>query len=246
MSWTEDQVEKKDSKKEGEVKTEAKAESSTAPVVEEKVETKPAATEEPKTEPVTEPKEPEARFVRQEIVGKVAKSLREKGREKDDRIRALEEENKKLRESVPEPDPIAKEEDERIALKVRTEFLKQENVRGRRIYGQAYQDALDLVASQKDPSLANRIQWADNPVEALMDEAARIAENVEYGPDPIERERKKEQALEAKVRKKVEAEFAEKLKARNNQPTDVQNVRAAGGNDTSNVRTDTWETSLPR
>lgn len=244
MSW--DQEEPKETKEtKVETKEEPKEEPKADPEVkpEVKTESNEGKTEQPKEETKEE------RMVPQEVVGKVAKAIREKNRgeisEVKERVRLLEEENKRLKEGS-EVDPAVKEEDERITLKVRTEYLKQENARGRKKYGQGYQDALDLIAAQKDQALVDKIQWADNPVETLMEEAQRIAETIEYGDDPAERERKKEQALEIKIRKKLEAEFAEKLKARNNQPTDVQNVRAAGGDEKPKYQGDTWESSLPK
>jgi hypothetical protein len=193
-------------------------------------------------------------MVPNKLIGKVAKKLREKNKEERSedrrRIQELQEENERLRKATEAPpeevNPIEQEEDQRVTLKVRKEFLKLEDARGRKLYGQDYDDAVALVKSQNDPALINRLQWADNPTEALMKEAARIADQIEYGADPSERDRKKEQEIETRVRRQVEAEYAEKLKARTNQPTDVQNVRAAGGDARPRISGSSWDDSLPK
>lgn len=208
--------------------------------------------EEVKTEPVqTEAAPTSDKLVPQEILGKVLKAQREKfkSRESDmeQRLRALEDENKRLKsgESLSEPDPMAAE----IAQKVREEFLMREDAYGREKYGQQYKDALELIAMQNDPILVSRIQSAAKPADTLISEAVRIAEELEFGATPEERQRKKEEMLKEKIKKELEAELAEKIKAKTNQPTDVQNVRSAGGDVRPIPNRDTWASgrgSLPR
>lgn len=194
-------------------------------------------------------------MVHQKMIGKVAKELREKRRqalaEQEERIKALEDENRRLRDGqngsrYEEPDPRDIEEDTRIATKVREEFLRRNDVYGRKRYGADYDDALQLVKSQNDPALVSKIQGALNPADTLMEEAMRIAQEIEWGADPSERERKKQAALREQIRKELESEMAEKIKARSNQPTDVQNVRAAGSDNQVRPRIDDWSTTLPK
>lgn len=195
-------------------------------------------------------------MVPQSLIGKVAKSIRQKNKaeaaETNEKLRALEEENRLLKETVgkvPSSDTVSQEsepneEDKRIALKVRKEFLKQQDAVGRKKYGQDYADAVNLVAAQNDPMLTNKIQWADDPVETLMAEAGRIAEEIEYGGNPEDRKRKEREHWKAEGKKEAEAEFAARIAAQNKQPTDVTGVRAAGGGEKPKYQGDSWTTSL--
>lgn len=201
---------------------------------------------------VEETKADERPMVPQELIGKVAKKIRERSKAQlndlTEENRRLKEENQRLAsgEARVDEDPIEKAENDRIKLKVREVFLNQESAKAIKKYGQAYTDAFETIKSQNDPALVAKIQWADDPTEALFYEAERIAEKIEYGDNPAERERRKEQAIEDRIRKKLEAEFAEKVAARNKQPTDVQNVRAAGGDDRPKTIQESWSTSLPK
>lgn len=198
------------------------------------------------------PKEAQEEMVPQKLIGKIAKGLREKHKVdmagERERIRQLEEENRKLKEGS-YSDPTEPEEDAKIERKVQEAWLRRQDAYGRKKYGKDYDDALLLIASQSDPILVAKIQGAASPAEELMAEAVRIAENLEFGSDPKEREAQRLKSLEAELRKKIEAETLEKLKARGNQPTDVQNVRAAGGDDKPRFVPDSWSTgrgALPR
>lgn len=209
-------------------------------------EPKPAET--PPSAPPPASAEPEP-MVPQKLIGKVAKSIREKSRteisERDQRIRQLEDENQRLKSGGIPDEP--EEDTSRIAQVVEVELLKRQDAYGRQKYGKAaYEDACLLVKSQNDPALVAKITRAANPADTLMKEAERIAEELELGDDPVERERKKEEAKKAKWRQEWEAELASKIAARTNQPTNVQNVRAAGGDARPAPRVDTWENTLPR
>ncbi len=222
-------------------------------VVEAKVETPvavvtdtPAKTVEPEKEDTVEV---ETKMVPQEILGKVLKAQREKykTRESDmeQRLRALEEENKRLRE----PPVIEDENQALIAQKVREEFLMREDAYGREKYGDQYQEALDLIVMQNDPLLVSKIQNAAKPADTLVKEAIRIAEELEFGATQAERDKKKEEMLKEKLKKELEAELAVKLAAKNNQPTNVQNIRSAGGDIRPIQSRETWASgrgSLPR
>lgn len=195
------------------------------------------------------------KMVPQHKFGKVLTKVRERYKAKDSERQAeidkLRQEVNSLKEgkNISEPDPQDEEINQKVKLAARSEFLRLEHVRGQKVYGQDYLDALELVQLQNDQALTNRIQWADSPVETLMEEADRIREETEYGSDPREREKKREQEIEARLRKKLEAEFAEKIKARGNQPTDVQSIRAAGGDAKPKPTRETWASgkgSLPR
>jgi len=229
------------------------------------VESKPEVTEEPKAaaEAVDTPKEveaetpepvkvePEEKSVPQEIVGRALKAQREKYRalqnQDSEAIRILQEENRRLKEQYsPEPE---NEEDQKISQKVREEFLLRQDAYGREKYGKDYHDAIELIALQNDPLLVKKIQEAATPADTLMREAVRIAQELQLGATPEEREKKKEQLMEERIRKKIEAELAEKIKAKGNQPTDVQSVRAAGGDVRPIASRDTWASgrgTLPR
>jgi hypothetical protein len=217
-----------------------------APPPEVQSDPEPKVEEPPKAEPPVE-----AKLVPQELIGKVAKRIREKAKEESTELRqrlaALEQENARLKSGSSEPTVEGpNQEDEKIAFKVRQEFLRRQDAYGRKKYGDAYNDALELVKAQNDPVLVARIQGAADPADTLISEAMRIAEELELGPDPVAREKKKQDALKSKWRQEWEAEVAGKLSARGNQPTDVSHVRAAGGNETPKPRQESWETSLPR
>lgn len=199
-------------------------------------------------------------MVPQSVLGKVAKSIRDKGRSE---LTAAEQENARLRaenehlrantakvneSSDAWTDEVAPDNSEAIVdQKVRNVFLAKEDAIAREKYGQDYLDALFLVETHGDISLKKKIrEEAPDPVGTLMKEATRIAHDLEYGDDPVEREKKKEAALEAKIRKKVESEIQEKLKARKNQPTDVGTVRVAGGDVISDHIPDSDWGSLPK
>lgn len=237
MSW--DKEPEKSATSEGETPKEEPtpaAEPATEPPKEEpKVEVQGESKETPKPEPM----------VPQKLIGQVAKKIRDESRarvsEKDAEIARLQEENRKLKDGdVPQDS----EEDQRITQKVRIEFLKRQDAYGREKYGQDYLDALDLVAAQKDPVLVSKIQGAASPADMLMKEATRIAEEIEFGSDPQLREQKKLETLKSTWRSEWEKEYAEKLKARGNQPTDVSSVRTAGGDAKPKYRPESWETSL--
>jgi hypothetical protein len=193
----------------------------------------------------------EAKMVPQEILGKVLKAQREKFKSREngleERLKALEDENKRLKEGGYQAEPD--ENEALIAKKVKEEFLTRQDAYGREKYGQQYADALELVAMQNDPILVNKIQMAATPADTLIVEAIRIAEELEFGATPLEREKKKEAMLKEKLKKELEAELAEKIKAKVNQTTDVQSVRSAGG-DVRPIQTrETWSSgrgSLPR
>lgn len=205
------------------------------------------ATDPEKKAPEGNSKETSEAMVPQKLIGQVAKKIREKSRgelnESQMKIKLLEEENRRLKEGItdPEPDP----EDARITQKVREEFLKRQDRYGFEKYGEAYKDALLLIQEQNDPHLVSKIQGHSNPADTLMREAARIAEELELGEDPNERAKKKEEVLRTKLRKEWESEMAEKLKARDRQPTDVKSVRSAGGNEKPSNKS-SWSTRLPR
>lgn len=238
-----------------EAKPEEKPAETPAPEVAKPAEGKPeepAAATPPQPGAEAQPKEAPQAVVPQDVVGRALKAQREKFKEKqqqaNSRVVDLEMENERLRKQLADqpdsqtPDPESQSE-ELVAKKVKEDFLKRQDIYGRHKYGdQNYRDALELIAMQNDPSLVAKIQSDYSPADALMTEAKRIAEELELGATPQERERKKAQILEADIRKKVEAEYAEKLKIRGNQPTDVQNVRAAGGDHRPNPQRDTWTT----
>ena len=231
--------------------TEPKVE--TKEIVEAKVEA-PEVKEEPIVEAKTEveaPKE-EPKLVPQEIVGKALKAQREKYKERqvdsDQKIRMLEEKVKRFEEQNPIVEE-SNEDDAKITQKVTEEFLRRQDAYGREKYGPDYQDSLELVAMQNDHLLNQKIQSAANPADTLIREARRIAEEIQLGATPEERERKKEALMEEKIRKKLESELAAKLKAKTNQPSDVQNVRTAGGETRPVASRDTWNSgrsSLPK
>lgn len=258
MSWNES--------KESEANVEAKVEAVVAPstpesssepaqVEEAKVESTAVVSEEKKEEApaVKEEKQPEP-MVPQRLIGKIAKEIREKSRATNEatqqRVRELEEENRRLKTQPNEWTEPAEKPAEDIAKvareAARVEFLQRQDAYGREKYGKDYDDALLLIGAQKDPHLAAKIQQAANPADALMREAVKLAEELEYGANPEEREKKKLEALKANWRKEWEAEMSSKLAARTNQPTDVQNVRAAGGDAKPAYKQETWENSLPR
>lgn len=228
-----------------------------APVEEPKDETPPAeAVKEPEKEPEAPKEEPkEEPMVPQKLLGKVAKSIREKGRGEvaaaKARAETLEAENQQLKAQINQGDVPAEDQDQKalIAQQVRTEFLNRQDVYGHEKYGQEYQDALLLLKDLNDPVLSRKIQGASDPADTLIKEMRRVAEDLEYGSDPAERERKKLEAKKAEWRSEWEAEMSAKVRASGNQPTDVQNVRAAGGDAAPDFVPDTWETgkgALPK
>lgn len=188
-------------------------------------------------------------------IGKAFKTLREKNKEKltaaDQKIRDLEEQVKRLsvQQETQVPDPVEEEENLRISKKVDEEFLKRQDRYGREKFGdQNFSDAFNLIRQQNNPLLEQKIRSAVSPADTLMSEALRILDEQELGETPEERERNKEKKIREKVRKEVESEFAAKFKAQANQPTDVQKVRAAGGDVRPNTR-DTWtsgRSTLPK
>lgn len=219
-----------------------------------KVETQSTSeVEKPKEEEKVETKEPEKEeTVPQSLVGRALKKQREKYKlKKEDlqaRIEAVEAENKRLKEQVGDVEVPVDEEDVKIRQRVREEFLYREDLRGREVYGDEYEDALALLKAQNDPVLYNKIVSAASPSDTLMKEMRKIAEEKELEANPKSK-KKLEAEIEEKVRKKLEAEFAEKLKARVNQSTDVQSLRAAGGDVRANPQRETWTTGskpLPR
>lgn len=240
MSW--------EDKKEGQtVAVEAKAEPAPAAVETQAAEA--PITEAPEaTSPVAE----EPKMVPQELIGKVAKKIREKSRSEMElakqRIALLEQENAKLKTGTDWNSEPAKPDEVSLAAQkaARVEFLRQQDAYGRKKYGEAYVDALELIKAQNDPVLVAKVQGAADPADTLIAEAVRIAEEIELGPDPAQREQKKQAALKAQWRSEWEQEFAGKIAARGNQPTDVSNVRAAGGNESPKYIPDTWANSLPR
>lgn len=211
---------------------------------------KPQEGEQPQAEQA--PKEPE-KFVPQEILGKVLKAQREKFKtrevEKDEEIRILKEKVDRLEASTAPTYQVEEQDSGVIEQKVREEFLKRQDALGFEKYGDQYKEALELISIQRDPVLVKKIYDAASPAEAVMREAMRIANELQYGATPEERERKKEAEIKEKLRKEIEAELLEKLKVKNNQPTDVQNLRAAGSTDYKPVTRDTWasgRSSLPK
>lgn len=214
-------------------------------VTEEKSEGDPPA-QKPEDKPPEKDAEKPEDMVPQDVMGKALKKQRERLKEKSaDKIAELEAENKRLREGKTETvevDPVEQEQDQKIAIKVRTEFLRQQDAYGRKKYGQAYKDAANLVQNQNDPVLTNKIQWADDPAETLMREAKRIADEELYGSDPEIRQKTLRDQIREEERKKLDAEYAEKLKALSNQPSDVQKMRAAGGDVKPDEEPETWTT----
>lgn len=191
-------------------------------------------------------------MVPQDLVGKVAKKIREKSKDKimelQARLSQIEEENRRLKsgEAV-ENNSYNSEESLKIQQAVREDFLRRQDAYGREKYGNdVYNDALELVTSQKDQMLVAKIMGAANPADTLMREAQRIAEDIEFGSNPAEREKKKLDSLRSSWRQEWEAEVSERIKARGNQPTDVSHVRAAGGNEKGRIIPESWETTLPK
>lgn len=240
---------------------EEKTEGQTDSKVEAKPTPEPVTESKPTEEPVTEaPKEAtaqvaeEPKMVPQELIGKVAKKIREKSRSEMElarqKIAMLEQENAKLKTGSPDwtPEGPAKPDELTLAAQraARAEFLRQQDAYGRKKYGEAYVDALELIKAQNDPILVAKVQGAADPADTLMNEAMRIAEEIELGPDPMTREAKKQAALKARWRQEWEAEVSGKIAARGNQPTDVSQVRAAGGNENARFVPDTWANTLPR
>lgn len=223
-----------------------------------KAETKPESADATQLPPASngEGQPDDDAMVPQKIIGRVVKKVREKSRAaiqaSEEKIKALEEENRKLKENVKGfanelPPILTGDEDAKIAEKVRLEFLRRQWNYGAQKYGKdSWQDACDLINQQNDPALAAKIDGAADPADTLWREAIRIAQELEWGETPEERERKRLAMLEAEIRKKLEAEFAAKLAARGNQPSDVQNVRAAGSYDGPKPTIDSWATSLPK
>lgn len=223
-----------------------------ATVIEVKAPEKVEVTDKPKEEPVkTEEKVEVAeaqeakvtQVVSQELMGKALKKQREKLKAKSAEDKAiiakLEEENKRLKnESLPEDERIAQEN---ARVTARKEFLVIETARGKKVYGEAFDQAYELITNQNDPSLWQKIQWAESPSDTLMEEAKRIADVIEYGSEDAKVSKLRKE-IEAETRKKVEAEYAEKLKVLKNQPTDVSSVRTAGGNETTSPQRSTWAT----
>lgn len=247
MSWNES----------GEVEAQEPKEEVKEPAVEEK------PVEEPKVEAAEVPseKEPEAakvvegpkeELVPQRLIGKIAKSIREKSRSQVDeaqrRVAELEEENRRLKEQPVDYQTDDREAEIRKAAReeAQKEYLERQDALGKQKYGQDYQDALLLLQSQNDPLLMRKIMGAASPADEVMKEAVRIAEDLQYGSDPAERERKKTQALKEKFRKEWEAEMAEKFKAQGNQPTDVRGIRAAGGDAKPDFVPGSWSNTLPK
>lgn len=215
------------------------------------------ASEEPSAEGGSDSEEP---MVPRAVLGKVAKSIREKARNdlsaKDQELERLKAEVEQLKQntqpvqsqdvwsddSVQEQAPSQEDIQKAAREAARVEFLTRQEMYGRQKYGADYDNALEIVRQQNDPVLVRKIMDAPNPADLLVTEAVRIAEEMQYGSDPVEREQKKQEALKSKWRKEWEAEMATKVSARRNQPTDVGNVRAAGGNDEPKFQQETWET----
>ncbi len=187
-------------------------------------------------------------MVSRKVLGQVAKKIRERGKselaEAQRQIQALAEENEKLRKGEQPPEPLDEKSPEAIRQSVLLEFLKRQDEYGRKKYGEEhYKNAALLIQTQNDPVLIKKIQESATPADTMVLEAQRIAEELQYGDDPKERDKNKEAALKAKIRKEVEAELAEKLKVLGNQTTDVSKVRSAGSeNKPKNISS--WETSL--
>ena len=207
---------------------------------------------EPAVEETPEPDKTGEKLVSQQLIGKIAKSIREKSRSQVDdanrKLQVLEEENRRLKEQTSDPEIDDRAKDIRAAAReeAQRDFLERQDRFGKQKYGQDYNDALLLIQNQNDPLLLRKIMGAANPADEVIKEGIRIAEDLQYGSDPAERKSKKEAALKAKFRAEWEAEMSDKFKARGNQPTDVQRVRAAGGDDRPDFVGDTWETSLPK
>ena len=251
MSWTDS------------VKTEAaKPAPVEAPKVDEKStsgepkkeEVKLPATEEPKkdSENSNEKKESksedEKKLVPQDVVGKAIKKIREKSREtkalSEARIRQLEEENKALREAQlkAELSPDEIETQTKLQEQIQAEILRREDEYGRRKYGEeTFRDAIELIKIQNDPALTNKIWSAPRPADALIEEATRIADEMQLGETPEERRKNERERLRAEVRAELEAEYEQKLKGRVNQPTNLNSLRASGGDSIVSIR-DTWTT----
>lgn len=246
-------VETKEPVKEAPKETEGKEPEKVASEVKVNEAEKPEKIEDPRVDETVKVEPKIEGSVPQSVVGKALKAQREKFKEKqgntEQKILELEAKIKSFQEKLGEPEPFIPEEDRKIAEKVQNEFLRREDAYGRETYGQEYIDAYQLLAELKNPVLTQKILSAARPADTLIKEMRRIGEELEYGSDPEERAKKLEQEIETRVRKKVEAEFAEKLKARGNQPTDVQNVRAAGGDVKSPKIRDSWSSgrgSLPK
>lgn len=188
----------------------------------------------------------------QKVIGRVAKAIRERAKaeisEVNERLKALEDENRRLKEGSynnTNAQPELSDDEIQLKIRVREEFLRQQEALARERYGQEYTDAIEIVKKHNDPQVNHRIQWAADPVATLFTEARRIAEEIEYGPDPKQREAKRVAEIEGRVRKQVEAEVAAKIAAMGKQPTDVQRFRVAGGDDAPKVLA-SWSTTLPR
>lgn len=255
MSWTQsDPTEKKPEEKPADTTTDhaekkdqvskVDADETTKGQDSDKTEEKP----DPKAEDKQDKPDDSNELVSRKVLGQVAKKIRERGKselaEAERRIQALQEENEKLRKGeapATEPDP---NDPEVISQNVMAVFLRKQDEYGKKKYGEdAYKEAVLIVQAQNDPLLVRKIQESATPADTLMQEAMNIANELQYGDTPQEREKKKEADIAAKVRKEVEAEFAEKLKVLGNQTTDVSKVRTSGG-DTRPKVVESWGTSL--
>lgn len=259
MSWENEEVKAPVATKEPEVVQPEKAEAKEPEVVQPKQDEVKSESNEAKEVP-SQP-EPEAKadegskedLVPQKLVGKIAKSIREKSKseiaQQQQRIQMLEQQVANLSggsevDTNSDDETIPTRED--IRQEFRNEFLKQQDAYGKATYGEDYTDALLLITSKNDPVLVKKIQESATPAETAMKEAQRIAEEQQYGNDPQERQKNMQAEIEARIRKEVEAEFAQKIAAKNNQPTDVQNVRAAGGDARPGYTPQSWDNTLPK
>ena len=69
-----------------------------------------------------------------------------------------------------------------------------------------------------------------------------MAEEIEYGSDRKVIKQKKEESIRRDEREKVLKELGDKVTVRNNQPTNLDKVRVAGGDDKPETVQDTWTT----
>lgn len=204
--------------------------------------------------PKTDDKPPEKDMVAQDLIGKVAKKVREKAKEKlatmQKTVDEVLEENRQLKAKLPpenEPDPDEVALQQKIAQGVQVQFFQRQDAYGREKYGaDKYQDAVDLIKAKADPVLNDKIWSAANPADTLMAEAQRLAEEQELG-SPAEREKKLREQIRAEERKKLDDEIAERLAAKNNQPANLRDFRSAPESTPNGAEKPalSWTNSLP-
>ena len=162
---------------------------------------------------------------------------------------ALQQKREEEEEVDPDSDPAAyyRQREEKILKAVGDKILAMSVMNAKDKWSDYDEkEALFIEAAKKDPTLGQKMDAAPDPARFAYETARQLELQAKYGNDP----EAWREAIRQEEREKLEQEIKGKKtnldKARAKQPSNLNDLRAAGGNDKAGYKPSAFGDALPK